>query len=113
MEFGLLCKVLAFCGTVPDVWLKEGQRGKMNMWTVSPALRPGQLSYAISLRGSNLNNLPSSVLVYRAVDSLLQEQMQHRGLCPAHYIHIIKSISVVILWFYFDSVHSLFDSTIV
>ncbi len=32
----------------------------MSMLMASPALRPGQLSFSVSLRGSDLNNLSSS-----------------------------------------------------
>lgn len=42
-------EILAFrSAVIPDVWLKEGQRGKKNMWLVPPALWPGQLSCAVA-----------------------------------------------------------------
>lgn len=60
----------------------------MSMQMVSPTLRLGQLSYAVSLRGSNLDNLSSS-LIYSLRDSVtdLGTNEINRGLCRAHHVH--------------------------
>lgn len=56
-------QMMSFCFTVePDVLLYRGQERKRSMLMVSPALCPGQLSYAVALRGSNLDDLSSSFL---------------------------------------------------
>lgn len=66
---------------VPDVWPKEAQRGKMSMLIVSPALHAGQLSYAVSLRGSNVDNLSSSFLTL-SVRLNSYRQMEHIEVYP-------------------------------
>lgn len=90
-------EILAFCVTaVPDVWLKEGQRRERSMWMVSPALCPGQLSYAVSLRGSNLDDL-SVFLNSIGRDSVTASQTNGIYTVEAYallIICVIKSISM-------------------
>lgn len=89
-ELWLQWEILAFCITVvPDVWLKDGESGKMSMRMVSLALRPNQLSYAVTLRGSNLDNLSSSFFIYSVRDSVtaIGTNGTYRGLCPALNVH--------------------------
>lgn len=80
----------SFCITVlPDVWLKDGESGKISMRMVSPALRPCPLSFAASLRGSNLGNLWVSNAVCQQWRTLTAQGTKgnHTGLSPAHRIH--------------------------
>lgn len=96
-ELWLQWGILAVCSTVvPDVWLKEGQRGKMSVWTVSPALLP------VPLRGSNLDNLSSSFLISSAKDQVTAVGTNAAYTVDAYtpLIMYIRSSTYVSLFFY-------------
>lgn len=68
---------------------------------VSPALCPGQLSYAVSLRGSNLDNLSFSFLTSSTTGSLIAPgKNDHRKAYTSLIVYTIKSIHVVILYLF-------------
>lgn len=67
-------------------------------WSFLPLFRPGQLSHVLSVRGSNLDYLSPSFLIYSVRDSIAA---RWKLMNAVFIINVIKNMSVVILYLFF------------